>query len=232
MAWLQEVAHWSGLLPIAAVAVLACRSILCGQSCPGWRVRLLAVAFAISFLVDLVAGSLQAQNLPNLWLTYLLAPVQFGLLLLVVAPARYNRVVWLGFWLIVLASMFRGTFGNIETFTHIAVGAWICLVIHRQPIMEPYRPGIMVYCGATIPALLVMGFATPSVEGPWVGAWLAYQVVRIVGLVMIARAVLHYPRIRLVRNERTDSTGHSSRASGGGHPVSGIARGHRHVRTA
>jgi len=85
MGWpaLQELAHWAGALPLVACAILALRRRL-----PSPDARLLALAFFTSFLTDAIAARLGA---PNLWLTYINAPLQFGLFLTVIAPVEHRR---------------------------------------------------------------------------------------------------------------------------------------------
>lgn len=174
MGWpaLQELAHWAGALPLVACAILALRRRL-----PSPDARLLALAFFTSFLTDAIAARLGA---PNLWLTYINAPLQFGLFLTVIAPVEHRRLVWAGFGLVVAVSLLRNTWGAQETVIEALAGAWVCLVAYRHRTV--YRLPVLLYCGLAIPFLLVMGFAAPSITGPWIIAWVGYQAVRITAL--------------------------------------------------
>jgi hypothetical protein len=215
--WTQVAATGISLLPLCAVAV----AVLRGRK-PPCEVILLACAFALSFADGLLAWKLRANGHPTLWLTFIVIPVQFAVLMAVIQPREHQRIVWLFYALIVLASWAGGDRAGIEMFVHAVAGAWIALVAYRQPEVARYRTALLLYCGATIPFLLAMGFLPPSMSMPWVGAWASYQLTRLSGLSVMAWAVLAQPRMRLEvvsdesRDHRTAGRVRSAR-SGPGH---------------
>jgi hypothetical protein len=219
----QEMAQWGGLLPLVAVAWLSLRR-------PVEPVAvLLGAVFALSVAADLASDGLMDRGVPNLWLTYVLAPVQFGLLLAVVMPPRYRRIVWGFFGLLVAASFARATFDAPETFVHVLGGAFVALAAWTQPGFERYRTGVMLYCAATIPALLAMGFFAPGWSVEWLAAWGVYQAVRVSALVCVAWSILAFPRTRLevVRNDRPRTVDAGERGLAAGHVHVSTRRGHR-----
>lgn len=181
---LHYLLWWAALLPLAAVALATSR----GREVPP-TVRILAIAFAISFFADLLNRSLTAHGLPNVWVTYLYVPVQFGLVLAVVAPRRGRAVIWLFFGLLVAASTLRGPRTMPEALVQIVAGAWIGLVLYRQPTLERYRPALLLYFVGAIPFLLVRSTLRPAMSPAWLGAWTGYQAVRCAALVLFAWAV-------------------------------------------
>jgi hypothetical protein len=208
----QWIAHVSGLLPLAAVAWLSLRRAVDPVAV------LLGAVFALSFAVDLSARSLSQAGVPNLWLTYVLAPVQFGLLLAVVMPVRYRRIVWGFFGLLVAASLVRATFDSPETFIHVLGGAGVALAAWTQPAFVRYRSGVTLYCAATIPGLLAMGLIAPGWTVEWLAAWGLYQVVRVSALVCITWSILAVPRTRLevIRDRPRTADAGARGAAGGG----------------
>jgi hypothetical protein len=215
--WTQVAAIGIGLVPLAAVAWATLR----GRK-PSPQVVLLACAFALSFADGLLAWKLRANGHETLWLTFVVIPVQYAVLMAVVQPREHQRIVWLFYALIVAASWAGGDRAGIEMFVHAVAGAWIALVAYRQPDVARYRTALLLYCGATIPFLLAMGFLPPSMAMPWVGAWTSYQLTRLSALSVMAWAVLAQPRMRLEvvthepRDHRTAGRVWSAR-SGPGH---------------
>ena len=210
----QWVVHYAALLPVLAVAWAALRGRV-----PRGPVRLLAAAFALSWVADSVGAKLQAVGQPTLWVTFILAPVQYALILLAVRPASFRRTVWLFFGLVVLASWAGGDWSGIEIMVHVVCGAWVCLVIARQPDLEHVRTAVLVYCGLAIPWLLTMGFADPY-GIVWPVAWYGYQTVRIAALAMLGYFVVSQPRMRLevvAGGPSTDTAGGRAVARGTGH---------------
>jgi len=222
LAGLGTVGYFAGLLPLAAVARLSLR-----RSVESMAV-ILSYVFALSFAIDLSAGGVREQGASNLWLTYVLAPVQFGLLLAVVMPPRYRRIVWGFFALLVAASLLRATFDAPETFIHVLGGAFVALAAWTQPAFARYRTGVALYCAVPIPALLAMGFF-PRDSVPWLVAWAVYQVVRVSALVGVAWSILAVPRTRLevVRNDRPRTADAGERGLAAGHVHVATRRGHR-----
>lgn len=214
----QEVAQWAGLLPLAAVAWLSLRRTVEPPSV------ILAAVFALSFAFDLASDALMDAGAPNLWLTYLLAPVQFGLLLAVVMPVRYRRIVWGFFALLVAASTVRASYNAPETFIHVLGGAFVALAAWMQPEFRRYRVGVALYCAATIPGLLAMGLVAPGWTAEWLAAWGLYQVVRVSALVCVAWSILAVPRTRLEVVSVRPRTVDARERSVAGNPVHGAAR--------
>jgi hypothetical protein len=220
--WAQEVSHFAGLLPLAAVAWLSLRRPVEPTAV------ILGAVFAMSFALDMTGAALGDAGVPNLWLTYILAPVQFGLLLAVVMPVRYRRIVWGFFGLLVAASFARATFDAPETFVHVLGGAFVALAAWTQPAFERYRTGVMLYCVATIPGLLAMGFFTPGWTVEWLAAWGLYQVVRVSALVCVAWSILAFPRTRLeVIRDRPRTVAAGERGLAASHVHVAPRRGHR-----
>jgi hypothetical protein len=220
--WAQEIAHFAGLLPLAAVAWLSLRRSVESAAI------ILGAAFALSYALDMTGEALADAGTPNLWLTYVLAPVQFGLLLAVVMPPRYRRIVWGFFGLLVAASLLRATFDAPETFVHVLGGAFVALAAWTQPAFARYRVGVALYCAVPIPALLAMGFFPPQ-SVPWLAAWGLYQAVRVSALVVVAWSILAVPRTRLevVRNDRPRTADAGERGLAAGHVHVATRRGHR-----
>lgn len=197
---------WAGLLPLAAVAWLGMRRKL-----PELDVVILAVAFALSFAFDLFGKALFDRGVPNQWLTYCLAPIQFGLVMTVVAPAEGRRIVW-GFFLVLVAlSVLRGPWQAPEAVVQVVGGLWIGLVVYRQPALERYRLALLVYFVAAVPFLLPRAAMVPSASTGWLSLWAGYELVRVLGLSLFTIAVLR-PRLRLEVADARDR---------------GIRRGHR-----
>lgn len=206
MQTVRHVAEWAALLPLLAV-VIAGR----WRKLPSADVILLAVAFSVSFLADAIAKPLFDRGIPNLWLTYLSAPVQFAIVMTVVAPRHGLRVVW-GFFLILAAlSVLRSSPGVPETVVQVMAGLWIGLVVYEQRSLGAYRLALLVYFVGTVPFLLALPAFPPAWSGGWLVAWLGYQAARVAGLCLFTFAVLR-PRLRL---EVADARDH------------GIRRGHR-----
>lgn len=190
--WAQVIAIGIGLIPLAAVTIATLR----GRR-PHPDIVLLACAFALSFVADWIAWKLRADGHSTLWLTYVLAPVQFGLLMAIVQPREHQRIVWMFFVLVVLASLAGGDLRGIEMFVHAGAGAWVALVAYRQPGLERYRAAIVLYCAGAIPYLLGMGFLRPAMDVGWLSMWSGYQLTRLAALSLMAWAVLVQPRMRL-----------------------------------
>lgn len=203
--WAQIVAIAVGLAPLAAVAWVTLR----GRR-PGPAVILLACAFALSFVDGWLGWLLRGNGHPTLWLTYVVIPVQYALIMAVVQPREHQRIVWLFYLLLVAVSWAGADYQSVEMGVHVVAGAWISLVAYRQPEIARYRAAVLIYCGASIPFLLALGFMAPRLTAGWIMTWTGYQMVRLMALTVMAYVVTTQPRTRLEvvnvepRNTRAD----------------------------
>jgi hypothetical protein len=190
--WAQAGAIAIGLVPLAAVVW----EILRGRK-PDPDAILLVCAFAISAITGWMDWQLRANGHETLWLTYVVIPVQFAVIMSVVQPREHQRIVWLFYGLLVAVSWAGADQQSIEMGVHVVAGAWIALVAYRQPAVAPYRAALVLYCGATIPFLLALGFQAPRLTAGWIMTWTGYQTVRLIALTLMAYAVVAEPRTRM-----------------------------------
>jgi hypothetical protein len=176
------VALLASILPL-----LACATVRGRRESPG--VILVAVAFAVSFVVDGFAWVSLQMGLPNMWLTYIGAPVQLLLLLVALAPQPKLRVMAAFFGLAGAASVLRASENIPETFLQVLAGAWIAVLAWRSVELVRYRTPIMLYCAGAIPFLLVLGTGQPAM-GIWMTAWVGYQAVRVTALAAMAYLIV------------------------------------------
>jgi hypothetical protein len=186
---LAIVAHIAGALPLA----------VCGGA--WFRKRpvapaalLLSVGFALSAIADTWGLFLALSGRENLWITYILVPVQMAVFLLALGKLPWERVVVLVYLLVVALSFTVGDFRNHEVVASVQLGALVSLIAFQNDTVRRWREPIVIYCAATIPFLLVMGAASPAANPAWVGAWAGYQGVRIVGLVWMSWLIFRAAR--------------------------------------
>jgi hypothetical protein len=77
-------------------------------------------------------------------------------------------------------------------------GGLVGLLALEHSALRKYKPVLLLYCWATIPMLVVMGAYPPSLEGVWIFAWTAYQVVRVTAMACMVYALIRQPYLRLM----------------------------------
>lgn len=222
---IAELGHFAPLLPMIACVILTLR----GRQ-PSPDAWLLVCALFVSFLTDQFGAYLAHRGTHNLWLSYVYAPIQFGLLISVLSPSRAWRVVLLGVIVVAAAisPLLRG-FARTEFLTEVIGGILVGLLLLRQsPAAGIYAGALMVYCVATIPALVTMGSYAPSISGPYFVGWMLYQALRVAALLLMMIAVVYRPNLQLevIRGPR------AGEATAGGRIAFGPAGGGDHHAVA
>lgn len=174
---LSYLSYWGSVLPLVACAVL--RILKRDPKPDAW---LLSAGFFVSFLADSLAALLAIRGINNWWLSYVFAPLQFGILIAVVAQRREVRTVALtGLLILGLVSALRGTLDSPETLVKVVGGLLVGWLIIDIPTLKRFRIPVLLYCVASIPWLLAMG-AVPRIEPVWLWLWAGYLLTRILAL--------------------------------------------------
>lgn len=225
-AWrvLGEVGHWASLLPLAVCAIQYLR-----HREPEPNAWLLSASFAVSFLADQVGARLQAHHVNNWWVSFVYTPIQFGLFAAIVTrrfPVQIMSVFLLG--LVGLLSFIRGPVTEPETMVHVIGGLLVAWLAFDSQPMAKYRTAILVYGLATAPFLVSLA-VIPWGSAWWLPVWGGFQLMRLLALAFMVRALWTAPTLRL---EVTD--GPRTRQAAAGHRASvRIADGrHRHAMAA
>lgn len=188
----------------------------------------IVAAFLVSFLMDTVGMQYAHFRQPNSWLGYYGYPLQFGILLGVVAVQRPLRraALWLLF-VVAVASLFRGTLDQPETFVRCAGGVLVCGLAWGVKEFGLYRRALFVYAGATIPLVIARGVQDT------LPLWAGYQGLRIVAAVLLVHALTRKEVAHEGHSVRVDSISgkHRARIPGrrwndylGHHPVAQAAK--------
>jgi hypothetical protein len=225
-AWrvLGEVGHWASLLPLAFCALQYLRHRDAEPN--AW---LLSAAFAVSFLADQVGDRLAAYHVNNWWVTFVYTPIQFGLFVAIVTrrfPVQITSVFLLG--LVGILSFIRGPVTEPETMVHVIGGLLVGWLAFDSKPMAPYRTAILIYGLATVPFLGAMA-VIPWESAWWLPMWGGSQLMRLLALAFMVRAIWTAPTLRL---EVAD--GPRTRQAAAGHrPPVRVADGrHRHAMAA
>lgn len=190
-----------------------------GDAPDWWTVGLICFALFVSFVAD-VFGMVLAQEQRNTWfLGRLYLPLQFGVLLLAIAPDRITRL-WslLGFVAITgaaFASDWTRPDAVIQTTGCLFVGWWA----YRNPTLGRYESPMLLYTWGRVPFVILMAWETvvPLTHPLWLWVWGTNQLVRAVVLAWCVGLLLRLPRrfpLEVIRG-RFDRSGQ------------GAGRGHR-----
>jgi hypothetical protein len=182
------VAIAMGLLPLAFLGVLRAR----GQRRDvAWL--WLAIAFAVSWLADVIADVLPVADR---WIVSLVYPVSQTALVAAVLMTRRHAVILLG--VLVLAGcaavLFNGVTGPDIVLRSVAWLSIVAIVIDRHELPTRLQWCLFVYFG--------IGWFAWLVHAQWliVPTWYAYQTVRLAGLLLFCFAAMKPgPSLRLVR---------------------------------
>jgi len=186
MGWdlLSWASYWSSVVPL-----FVCLILWASGKNPIQEAWLISAAFLVSFVADSFAAVLALQGANNWWLSYLFAPLQFGLLIAAVTERRDVRTVALiGLGMMAVVSLTRGTLDSPETFVKVIGGAVVGLLVFDGAARR-YRVPLLLYCLATAPWLLAMG-AVPREHVAWLWIWAAYLLTRIAALGWMARVLV------------------------------------------
>jgi len=211
---LNDAAMWMGLIPLAACGVVWL-----------WRwfvppnAVLLSLGFAVSFLADLTGKALAEQHVNSWFLSFLWPPIQLAIWWAVIA--QRDRVRWAGVLGILAAgalSMIQGPLTGLELVVR-GLGAIIVTILAFKTVgFERYRLAILV----TGSAMLVFGIpmkVVPNTLPVWLWVWGGFQAMRLVALLLMARAIL-FPRTL----EVIDGGGLATQARGAGRASHGSTR--------
>jgi glucan phosphoethanolaminetransferase (alkaline phosphatase superfamily) len=180
----EQSGYWASVLPLLACLVMGTR----GRD-PIPDVWILSVGLAVSFFVDTVAADLAARGLSTWGLTYLLAPIQYGVLLLAVTRHRPVFVLFLvALVALAVASTARGPLTAPETVVEVVGGLVVgWLALGREDL--PHRRALWTYCLGLAPLLILLA-AVPRDRPAWLSIWVAYQAVRVLALVWLTGGIL------------------------------------------
>jgi hypothetical protein len=211
-------------IPLAVCLALALRRIP-----PPVDLVLIAGAFFVSFLMDTLSYQLNHGHQNTWWVGYVGYPLQFGLLLAVVAQHRPLRAIVLGGLAVgAAASVLRGTLDAPETFVRVVGGLGVCFLVWGVPSLVRVRSVLWTYCGLTIPFVLSMGLLATT-DPHWLTAWTAYQLLRLIALLgmtwVLVRKEVRIHGLRVVET-RQSQVAHHQRGwvPRGGDDVGGRAR--------
>lgn len=189
---IAELGHFAPLVPMLMCVVLQ----IFGRN-PSPHAWLLTCAFFVSFISDQIAAVTSGFNL---WLFYFYAPLQLGLVAAVLAPTLKVRAITIAPILIAagISIAFSQGFANVEYLTQVIGGLVIVYLMKNLRLqISWYALPLTVYFVLTIPPLLVMGYTTPALSGPWFNAWATYQGLRVLALVLMAGVLVWKPYLRL-----------------------------------
>ena len=191
MAVLQWAVYPAQLLPLALFTALAIYAQIRKRPRPADDAWQIATALAFSFAADAVARKMMGMGINNNIVMHFAAPVQFGLLLHVFRP-RDLLPATLVMVLLTLAAASDG-FVRPERWIQFVMGAWVAWAAYRS--VGPYRWPVILYCAAAVP-LVVWTSLPPALAGPWLVAFGAYHVVRLVALLCVVAVLAGslYPR--------------------------------------
>lgn len=190
----QEMGHWCAALPL-----LMCFIQLLRKRDPSPDAWLLSGAFFISVIADTIGAQLAKMGLSNHWISYTYTPIQFGLFVAILLHARAMRVVALLFLLTAaVVSATHGKPGVPETIVQVLWGGAVGGIVLGNTRLGRYMPALLIYCWAAIPFRVVMGWATPALDGPWIFSWSTYQLVRVTAMILMSIAIIQQPVLRLL----------------------------------
>ena len=180
MVWQAEVAHQIALIPLAALTVLHVRGER--RDAAYWW---LAIGFTVSWIAD-VAADLMPPSMR--WVPSVVYPMTQAAIVAAVLLPRAEVAFYLATML--AASSVAVVWQGVGPDAGARAVAWVPLVwivARRQEMPARLRFSLAVYFG--------LGWLMWAVHVRWlvVATWYQYQLARIVGLVLFARAVNSQP---------------------------------------
>ena len=174
--------YFAGIAPLAVCVVLMLR-----HRDPPPDAWLLSAAFAVSYVADSFALNLAREHMTNWWVDYVYAPIQFGLILAVVAQSRAVRtVLLLGVAVLAQLSAWRGTLDAPETLVRVSAGLLAAWLVWPVPSLAPYRGPLRLFCLATACGAFLMA-VVPREAAIWLYVWAVYRTACIVALCWMCR---------------------------------------------
>ena len=233
---LQQVGYYAAILPLAL-----CFLLFCFHRDPIPDAWLLSAVFAISFLADTVMRHLAVIGGNNWWVGYFVYPVQFGILISVVAQHRRVRILLLalllGLALTSAALMLMFVLHNKklmippEAVVRVAAGIMCAVLVIGVPNLSRFKWPVLLYGVGCIPGIWGM-VAIPRTDPEWLWPWSAYQVVRLAAVGWLAYAVLQPHLLEVTDGPRTTQAGGAPVLDTDRFGLRPLGGGRRHVMAA